>query len=542
MNAPTDDLLTVAEASGYRRTGLHRDVVDFLERLARRSDRVHLTSLGRSGLGQDVVVAVLSAHGIRTPEAARASGLPVVLVLGNIHAGEVEAKESCLALARDVALASGGLGRLCERAVLLLCPDYNPDGNDRIDVRNRALDLSRLEGQIGPEGGVGTRYTGEGWNLNRDFTKQDAVETRLLAAFMDAWRPHVVADGHTTDGSIHGYELTYDTSRNLASCPRGPALFVRDRLLPEVTAGLRARTGLRTWWYGNFRDNLDPTKGWDSYPPLARYGSHFRGLLGTMDVLLEGYSYVDFRTRCRVMYEILVELFDRVGAQGAEVVATVARAAADTVARGRDPRPGDLVGIDYGTPVRGADGALSFRHPGHPLLDHDVEAFDLESQRLRRVPGTERRSYRATFYGRYEPSVSVERPWAYVVPASRTAAIERVRTHRLEHLVVRRAGEVGAEAYRVVGREPTASPDVGDRPRTETVFRVEAAPERLALAPGDVVVPTAQPWGHLAVYLLEPHADDGLARWGCFDDVAVGATFPVRRLRSPVALPADRPS
>src|SRR5262245_57905717 len=352
--------------------------------------------MGKRGLGQDMPVAVVSQH--TTPEVAAASGLPIVLVLANIHAGEVEGKEACLMIARDATL--GALGPLVSRCVLLLVPDYNPDGNDRIDVRHRALDMSRLEGQVGPEGGVGTRTTGAGWNLNRDYTKQDAVESRNLSTLLAAWRPHVVLDCHTTDGSIHGYELTYDTSRNLASCPKGPAVFVRDTLLPEVTAGLRSRTGFRTWFYGNFRDNLDPTKGWDSYPPLARYGSHFRGLLGSMDVLLEAYSYVDFKTRCDVMREILVEIVDRVGARATDVTWIVGQATADTVARGADPAPGDLVGVDYGTPVRDASGTLSFRHPRLALADADVEAWDLESQRERRVPGRERRSYRATFFGR----------------------------------------------------------------------------------------------------------------------------------------------
>ena len=118
--------------------------------------------------------------------------------------------------------------------------------------------------------GLSNTGTGAGWNLNRDYTKQDAVETRRLAALLSEWMPHVVVDCHTTDGSVHGYELTYDTSRNLGSCPTGPALFARDRFLPDVSAGLFARTGFRTWFYGNFKEQTDPASGWESYPPLAR--------------------------------------------------------------------------------------------------------------------------------------------------------------------------------------------------------------------------------------------------------------------------------
>lgn len=528
MTSVPPTLRTVAESSGYTRTSLHRDVQDFLAKLAPRTDRMRLLSMGTSGLGQDIPVAVLSAERHFDPKSAHASGKPVALVVANIHAGEVEGKEACLALARDI--TTGPLSRLMERATVLLVPDYNPDGNDRIDVRHRALDMSKLEGQIGPEGGVGTRYTGEGINLNRDYTKQDAVETRRLSALLAAWTPHVVMDCHTTDGSIHGYELTFDTSRNLASCPEGPARFARDRLLPEVAAGLRERTGFRTWFYGNFRDNADPTKGWESYPPLARYGSHFRGLLGSIDVLLEAYSYVDFKTRCAVMSEILVEILDRVGARGPEIVSLVDAARADVVRRGESPGHADLVGIDYGVPVRDASGGVSFRHPGLALFDHDVEAWDLASQVERRVPGRERKTYRSTFYGRYEPTVSVQRPWAYLVPQERRSVLERIASHHIQSLVMTKAAKVQVEGYRVLSREPTASPDVSHETRTETVFQVDAFPELLSIRPGDVMVPMAQSAANLAIYLLEPHSDDGLARWGFFDDVAVGATFPVRRL------------
>ena len=527
---PTRGLPTVAEASGFERTSLHADVRTFLAKLSPRTDRMAVLSMGRSGLGQDMPVVVLSASGAFTPAAAAATGRPVVLVIANIHAGEVEGKEATLALAREATL--GDLGRLLERATVLLVPDYNPDGNDRIDPRHRALDLARLEGQIGPTGGVGTRYTGKGINLNRDYMKQEAVETRNLAALTAEWRPHVVVDCHTTDGSVHGYELTFDTSRNLASCPPGPAGFTRDVLLPEVAASLRARTGFRTWFYGNFRETDDPTSGWESYPPLPRYGSHYRGLQGVVDVLLEAYSYVDFRTRFLVMYEFLVELLGAVSRRGAEVVGLV-RGGAEAVARGERA---DAVGIDYGEPVRDAAGRVSFRHVGRPLFEHDVEAWDEASQRARRVPGLARATYRNVFLGRYEPTVAVAAPAAYVVPAGEARVIEALAGHRL---AFERVGSRGAEArgvrgpleaYRVLSREPTASPDVGDHVLEETVLRVEAVADPRPPAPEDVLVPATQPWGRLATYLLEPHSDDGFARWGFFPSLRPGDAFPVRRL------------
>ena len=79
--------------------------------------------------------------------------------------------------------------RLWTSAVVtvVLVPLFNPDGNDLLDPKNRAMDLEALHGQRGPEQ-VGTRYTGEGLNLNRDYTKQEAVESRHLS------EPHQLED------------------------------------------------------------------------------------------------------------------------------------------------------------------------------------------------------------------------------------------------------------------------------------------------------------------------------------------------------------
>src|SRR5919205_3329552 len=190
--------LTRAEESQYQETSRHADVMRFLSRLQERGDpRLFVGSFGTSPEGRDLPLIVLSAHHVKTPAEARASGLPVVLILNGIHAGEVEGKEASLMLARD--LLSGPAGDLLDRMVLLIVPLFNPDGNDRIDPANRKLDLARLEGQLGPESGVGTRVTAAGINLNRDYMKQEAPEMRLLQAnICQRWQPHLTLDCHAT--------------------------------------------------------------------------------------------------------------------------------------------------------------------------------------------------------------------------------------------------------------------------------------------------------------------------------------------------------
>jgi hypothetical protein len=522
------DLLTVAEATDYRQTSLHKDVLEFVGKLAARTDHLKVLSMGQSGLGQEMPVLVLSKKKLFTPDLAHASDLPVVMVTANIHAGEVEGKEALLMLAREI--TTGSLARLMTRATLVLIPNYNPDGNDRIDPKNRALNLKALEGQVGPEGGVGTRYTGEGINLNRDYTKLEAVESRHLSKLFGEWRPHVFVDCHTTDGSIHGYDLTYDTSHTVESGPKNPILYMRDTALPAIGKAVRKRTGYRSFFYGNFRDQADPTKGWETYPALPRYGSHYRGLTGRLDILLETYSYIDFHRRCDVIYEFLVEIMDYAGDHADDIVRIVKAAEDDTVARGKRPTPDDLVGINYGVAARDGKGGLVFQYPPHPLYAFDCEAWDPESQRDRVVPGKKRQTYKAMFYARFLPVKSVRRPVAYVLPSSESKVAEHLRLHNIRVDVMQRGESIAVEHYVVMHREVTHSPDVGTQKRTETVFWVRSERGEFAAAAGDFIVRMDQPLANLAIYLLEPESDDGYARWGFFDGVKPGDLFPVRRM------------
>src|SRR5215467_361491 len=95
--------LTRAEATSYKETSLHAHVMEFIAGLAARSDpRLAVSSFGTSPGGRDLPLCVLSAHGVRTPDESRRRGLPVVLVINGIHAGEVEGKESSMMLMRDL--------------------------------------------------------------------------------------------------------------------------------------------------------------------------------------------------------------------------------------------------------------------------------------------------------------------------------------------------------------------------------------------------------------------------------------------------------
>jgi hypothetical protein len=470
------ELLTRAEASKYTQTSLHSDVLAFMDELCRRTKLARRVDFGKSGEGQPLAALIVSDRNCFTPELARKQKKVIVMVEANIHAGEVEGKEALLALARDLTLTKLGK-KLLDRLCLVLVPNFNPDGNDRISPNNRKLNLQELEGQVNPEGGVGTRYTGEGWNLNRDNMKQEAPETRALAALHQTWWPHMFIDCHTTDGSIHACDLTFDTSHSNEPLFAQLREFNRD-MLERVAKTVKGRHDFDSAWYGNYKVEGNPHSGWHTYPALPRFGSHYRGLLGRIDVLLETYSYIDFPRRCEVTRAWLLELLRDAAKHATAYRAITAAEEERIIARGESPDPQALVGINYGVATRDEKGALVFEYPAHakPGDVASILAYDEASITARRYPGKKKRTYRIPHYRTFIPTQAVSTPAGYLVPAELATRLEGhgVRFERLPS-----ARRFTVDSYRVARREETFSPDVAANvpPRGEAEVPLSQKPK-----------------------------------------------------------------
>ena len=128
--------LTHAERTDYRETPTYADTVAYARRLDQHSPWIRMTSFGRSGEGRELFLLVAAKGDAFTPEAARKSGKPVVLIQACIHAGETDGKDAGLALLRDIAVTKTRES-LLDRAVVLFIPIYNADGHERRSPFNR---------------------------------------------------------------------------------------------------------------------------------------------------------------------------------------------------------------------------------------------------------------------------------------------------------------------------------------------------------------------------------------------------------------------
>src|SRR5687767_11578714 len=268
----------------------------FIEAMQRLDRNLRVETFGTSVEGRALPHIVVGPPGVTDPATAMRGGLPAVFLMANIHVGEVEGKEGVLMLLRD--LTVGKLKSLRQRMVILIAPIYNADGNEKLSAENHPT-------QLGPAGGSGTRENAQGLDLNRDYLKLESPEANgLIHNVLVRWDPLLTVDLHTTNGSYHGYALTYAPSLT-PNAPEEVIDFSRERLLPRIQETMADDYGQKTYYYGNFQDQLQPEKGWYTFDSRPRFGNNYVGLRNRFVILSEAYSYIDFRARVEVTYQFL---------------------------------------------------------------------------------------------------------------------------------------------------------------------------------------------------------------------------------------------
>src|SRR5512139_1156649 len=102
--APASGPRTAAEATDYSATSIYAEVMAFIRDLQKLSPLVRVETMAVSTEGRAIPLVVIGKPAPRDPLALRYDKRIVVYFQANIHAGEVEGKESALMLARDIVL------------------------------------------------------------------------------------------------------------------------------------------------------------------------------------------------------------------------------------------------------------------------------------------------------------------------------------------------------------------------------------------------------------------------------------------------------
>jgi hypothetical protein len=487
--APASALATHAERSGFVQTGRYEEVDTLCHAFAQAHPReARCFSFGRTPQGRPMWALAASQSGALTPEAARRQGLPVTLIQGGIHAGEIEGKDGGFLALREQLAKPGAL----KQQVLVFVPVFNVDGHERFGAWHRP-------NQRGPEQ-MGWRVTAQNINLNRDYMKADAPEMQAMLGLVRAWDPLVAVDLHTTDGA----QFQHDIAVMVEPVQSGdvPLRAAGRAWRDGVIAALAEQGAQPLPFYPSFVKDDDPASGIrDSVSP-PRFSTGYFVLRNRLGMLVETHSWRDYPHRVKLMRETVDAVLAQVATHGREWLRTAHEADARSSHLGDyalswkatdDAREIEFRGYAYTRTMSEISGALMTRYDERkpeiwrmPLRDHLVP--DL----VRAAPGA-----------------------GYLVPAEHAAWVgEKLAQHgvRFERIARGRTA-LPVQAYRATSVKRDASTTEG---RQRMVLQGQWAAETRDLPPGSLFVPIAQPLAALAMQLLEPDAADSLASWGRF--------------------------
>jgi hypothetical protein len=540
------DLKTTAESSGFKSTSTYDDVVKFMKVVDEASPVIFYSTYGKTFEGRDMPLAVVGA-GLKnaSPAAVKASGKLRVHIQGNIHAGEVEGKESAQILLREFAM--GQHKDWLQSMVFLITPIFNADGNEKFALNNR-------QRQNGPINGMGTRPNAQGLNINRDFMKLDTPEAKAFVKLWNDYDPQVGFDLHTSDGSYHGYYLTYspplnpDTSTTIVK-------LMTDEWFPYVSQDMKAKHGWNAFYYGNAAapggrgfgggapggggggrrgqgapgaapgtgapparpacENVPPPEGvtreWRTFDHVARFHNNYVGMRNRFALLSEAYAYATFEDRIKATNYFMEAALDFANKNAARLKKAVA-----------DADKEKLVGISLGTTAK-------FKRGGNvDILMGEVEPIKNP------VNGADMCNRKDVVKAEpmvdmmwFEPATTETVPAAYYIPLTATKAVELLKAHGIQMKEMTLAGSI--EGFGITANNAGQNFEGHAMRRLEGTWSVK--PD---MKPGTKYweVRMDQPLARLAFDLIEPTSDDGLVAWNFLDQELTDAKmYPILRVK-----------
>jgi len=505
--APPGDLwVTPSEASGLTQTPRYDETIAWLRRLCDAAPELEMISIGRTSEGCDIWMVVATRAPAFTPTALRATGLPILLAQAGIHAGEIDGKDAGLMLLRDLTV-SGRRRDLLEHAHFLFVPMLNADGHERFSPFARV-------NQRGPSE-CGWRTTARNLNLNRDYAKLDAPETRAIVQVLNTWQPDFYIDLHVTDGSDYQYDITWGYNGAKSHSPAITAWFEKT-LDPKLMADLRDH-GHIPGPLVFLAEPTDPSKGnlvWTAGP---RFSNGYGDVRHLPTMLVENHSLKPYRQRVLGTYVLLASTLRTLGESASSLRAAVTSDRARRphivplewrVSKHRVPEVKEFLGIESRLASSAISGGRYLQYTGKPV------------------------ALRIPFLASDEDSVTAERPRAYWIPAAWSEIISRLELHGIAMERITPAREVEVELDRVASYELAREPFEGRVP-VKATFKSER--HRRTFPAGSVRVPTDQPLGDLAVALLDPRSPDSFFAWGFFLEVLQATEYVESYVIEPLA-------
>ena len=488
-------IITFFEKSNYLETPRYDSTISFCKQLAKVSAIIHYSSFGESPEGRELPLLIADKDKLTNPELIKKTGRAILLIQACIHAGEPDGKDAGLMLFRDF-IANPEISKLLNNVTVVFIPIYSVDGHERFSAFNRI-------NQNGPKE-MGWRTNANNLNLNRDYIKAEAPETKAWLTLFNKWNPDFFIDCHVTDGADYIYPLTYGLEIN-GNMDSNLTNWQKNTYLPYVTNAME-KANYPIFPYVSFREWHDIESGLESWvtPPLLSQG--YTAIANCPGLLIETHMLKDYKTRVFATYKMLVYTLEVLNNSGKELLKfeQIANDFSSTEKFRKTPFP------------------LSFEYSKDSvLIDFKGKEFTKEisdlSGGLWFKFGSDYKDYKLPYFNHLKPTSFAQLPEYYIVPRQYAFIEEILKSHNIKYFKINYDTTLSANTYKF--KNVTLGTSSNEGHQKVQSFEMDIITLNLKLIHGSIVIPMNQEKSKIIAHLLEPKSPASLLQWGYFNSI-----------------------
>jgi hypothetical protein len=469
------------------------ELIAHLQQLDRAHKEIHLYNMGPSDYGQPIYLCVVNGQkdSLSTFEKARTH--TTILINNAIHPGEPDGINACLIWLDQWIRAGKPLkGRDgADLPVIAFIPAYNVGGMYNRSGTSRA-------NQNGPEE-YGFRGSTKNLDLNRDFTKMDAVNTLTFVQIFQALDPDIFIDNHVSNGADYPYTLTYISSLKERLAPSMRSL-TYDHCIPTLKDYCQI---------GNFElfpyvelNGETPEQGIVAFNDLPRYAMGYASLFHSLSFTVETHMLKPFPERVQATLQFMNATI----AYAIENTERIEKARKEAIQWSRDQT---YFRFNYQMNEQEKD-SIRFKgykavYPIHPVTGLAQLEYDRQQPYEKYIP----------FYNHYTALDSVKCPSAYLIGGQETKVLAYLKANGIAYHVVDSFYNKQVSCFVVKDFKAPNRPYEGHFKLSS--IQMASSTQQILVKPGDVIVPAQQDRALFIHSVLQPNAEDSYLTWNFFD-------------------------
>lgn len=489
-----EEWLTKFEKSNYLETARYEETMNYFRKFEVASEYAKMFSIGKSPQGRDIIALVVSKEKAFTPEEAKKTGKPLLMIVSGIHSGEIEGKDATMLLLREILITKEKSDYL-EHCNLLIIPIFSVDGHERFSKYSRI-------NQNGPTE-MGWRTTAQNLNLNRDWLKADAPEMQYLLKLFSNWLPDFLIDNHTTNGADFQYTVTYGIEKFQNVYPP-MAEKIKNSFIPYFEKYVEDK-GFLVFPYLGFRDNT-PEKGLYDWFGSPRLSNGYVAIQNRICLLVETHMMKPFKERVFGTKAAIEASIEYLGKQKNEILAL--------------NREADLKTFEMYT-IEKQYFPIQFKIKDTPseILYKGFKAIrdsSMISGGVRTIFTDEKYEAIVPYYNDLETIDSVKVPFAYILPREWDLIAQRLKLHGVEVETITKEMKITVTKYKF---KDVKFSDVPYEGRQTVNCNYDVLQEEEIIPAGSYLIKTGQRTLRVILWSLEPKSSDSFLRWGFFNTI-----------------------